>query len=100
MRKYPSVAICNLGQVYTRAGAKKVLNSCKEIKRPLDVELKHYWEHDLRIFAVYPMVVAHAATAQDTTIGSRKRNGTLMACSKKQAYHFKFAIYKWWNYYK
>jgi len=99
MRKYPSPAICNLGQVYTRIGAEKIINRFSEIRRPFDVDLKHYWEYDLNIFSLSPNVIEQSEISNETTIGKRGRKKTLVGAINKQAYHFEFALHKWWNYF-
>lgn len=99
LRKYPSVSICNLAQVYTRKGAEKMIKALSQIKRPIDVELKHYWEYGLEIYSLYPNLVKQSPLSVDSTIINKKKDRSLLQSIKKQAYNLNYCIKKWWHYY-
>jgi glycosyl transferase family 25 len=50
-----------VGQIVTRAAAGKLLANTLPIRRPLDVQLQHWWEMDLNILSVDPRLVTEAS---------------------------------------
>ena len=50
----------------------------RPIRRPVDVQLKHWWEGDLDILTVSPSPVAeHDEHGASSTIGNRRSQGLL-----------------------
>ena len=96
-----STAICNTSQFFTRAGAEKFLAHKRFFRRPVDVDLKHYWERDLKILSIDPPVVAeHVMTQPISTIGHTKPKATLRTRAKKLRYTVRFQAAKLFNYCK
>jgi glycosyl transferase family 25 len=54
LRKIP---IATPAQLVSHAGAKKLISSCSKFGRPVDVDIQHWWEADLKIFTTIPSVV-------------------------------------------
>lgn len=64
-QRVPSFAA---GYVISRAGAEKILASRVPFGRPVDVDFRFWFENDLRIFGVFPSVVALDDTSADSSI--------------------------------
>jgi len=94
-----STAICNTAQIFSRSGAEKFLAKKKHFIRPVDVELKHYWEQNLRIKSLSPPIVTeHKETQPLSTIGHTRSEKSLRAFVWRMKYFFhygglKFAYY-------
>jgi glycosyl transferase, family 25 len=58
--------------VVSREGARKLLASRMPFGRPIDVDLRWWWENDLTVFGVQPYPVRLAPTSEDSSIGARK----------------------------
>lgn len=62
--------------LWSRRGAEKFLAASRMLRRPVDVQLKHWWEGDLDILAVRPPpVVQDMDHAAASTIGARRARG-------------------------
>jgi glycosyl transferase family 25 len=58
--------------LWSSAGARKMLTHSRLIRRPIDVEIKHWWEMNLRIATLSPELVSLDPTfCQASTIGTR-----------------------------
>ena len=68
---YSRVPSMTAGYVVSRAGARKLLDSRVPFGRPIDIDLRFWWENDLRILGVQPPVVRLDVTSQDSTIAGR-----------------------------
>ena len=69
--QYRRVPSFTAGYVVSRAGARKLLDSRVPFGRPIDIDLRFWWENDLRILGVQPPVVRLDVTSQDSTIAGR-----------------------------
>lgn len=57
---YKKVPINTLAQAVSNSGAKKLLANSKKVFRPIDVDMKHYWEKDIQIMGIDPpLIKAH-----------------------------------------
>lgn len=66
-RRPPS---CTAALLWTQAGARKFLAVARPLRRPVDVQLKHWWEGDLSILVVSPPAVTlDPAHFRASTIG-------------------------------
>lgn len=64
--------------LWTHQGARKFLDVAHPIRRPVDVQFKHWWEGDLHIAYAKPQLVAeHRISSSLSTIGRRKVRGML-----------------------
>jgi glycosyl transferase, family 25 len=71
------------GYVITRRGAEKLLRRHPPFGRPVDVDMRHWWECGLVVLGVQPYPLCEAESAQRTTIPNRYgRVGPLMRASK------------------
>ena len=94
-----STAICNTGQIFTRRGAEKFLAKKDHLYRPVDVELKHYWEQSLRIKSLCPPIVTeHKQTQPESTIGHDKPKKTLPSLLWRMRYTVHYGTLKLLNY--
>jgi glycosyl transferase, family 25 len=59
------------GYVITRRGADKLLRRHPPFGRPVDVDLRHWWECDLVVLGVQPYPIREAESARRTTIPNR-----------------------------
>ena len=94
-----STAICNTGQVFSRSGAEKFLAKKNHFHRPVDVELKHYWEQNLRIKSLCPPIITeHKETQPVSTIGHEKSEKSLPAFAWRMKYFVHYGVLKFVNY--
>lgn len=79
-RRVPSMTA---GYVVSRSGARKLLESRIPFGRPIDVDLRFWWENDLTILGVQPPVVRLDSTSEISTIeGPRPPSGLPMRLRK------------------
>lgn len=67
-RRIPSLTA---GYVITRTGAQKLLSSRLPFGRPIDVDLRFWWENGLRIKGVLPALLTLHETSESSSIGQR-----------------------------
>lgn len=86
-----STAICNTAQIFTRNAAHKFLSKDHKFTRPMDVELKYYWEYKLKICSLCPPIITeHKETQPCSTIGHLKAQRCIS--SKLQRLHYTFSF--------
>ena len=71
------------GYVLSHSGAQKLIAHRVPFGRPVDVDLRHWWECDLDVLGVQPYPVRGAATSRRTTISGRRDKATLRSRLKK-----------------
>jgi len=54
---YKKIPINTLAQAVSLEGAKKLLANSKTIFRPVDVDMKHYWEKEINILGIDPPLI-------------------------------------------
>ena len=83
----PTMPIATTGYIVKVSSLPRLLESTKQFSRPIDVELKSYWELNLRIYSIYPPPVK-ISDDNDSTIGVRQ--GDLSAAQRlgKMKYNF------------
>ncbi|ACM31690.1 glycosyltransferase family 25 protein [[Acidovorax] ebreus] len=64
-RRVPSFAA---GYVISRSGARKMLESRQPFGRPVDVDMRFWFENGMRVFGVHPSVVALDDTSKVSSI--------------------------------
>ncbi len=84
--EFNSVPATTLAQVWTRAAAQQFIAGYAGCKRPIDVDLRFTWEHQLKIRVVFPPLVA-ALDIGSTIGGARNRSKHHL---KKLRYNFNF----------
>jgi len=54
---YNKVPSRTCAQVISLSGAKKLLANSTKIKRPIDIEIQHWWASNLKVFGLQPYIV-------------------------------------------
>lgn len=83
---YKRVPSLTAGYVVSRAGAAKLLASRIPFGRPIDVDLRHWWEHrggPLRIQGVVPAAIVLDETSFESSIGAKVAERSLAAKFRK-----------------
>jgi glycosyl transferase family 25 len=70
--RYRRVPSLTSAYIVSRAGATKLLARRKPFFRPIDTDLRHWWECDLRVYGTQPYPVAHGPDAAHSSIGRRE----------------------------
>lgn len=70
--RYRRVPSLTSAYVVSRAGATKLLAHRRPFFRPIDTDLRHWWECDLRLYGTQPYPVAHGPDAAQSSIGKRE----------------------------
>lgn len=68
-QRVPSFAA---GYVISRSGARKMLEARVPFDRPVDVDIRFWFENDLRVYGVYPSVIALDDTSEVSSIWAQK----------------------------
>lgn len=68
-RRVPSFAA---GYVISRAGAQKMLDTRVPFGRPVDVDMRFWFENGLRVFGVHPSVIALDDTSEVSSIWQQR----------------------------
>lgn len=74
--QYRRIPSYTAGYIVHREGAKKLLRSRVPFGRPVDVDLRFWWENDMHIFGVWPSIVQLDTTGSTTTISGRHQMAT------------------------
>lgn len=69
---YPRVPSLTAAYVLSRSGAQKLLQCRTPFGRPVDVDLRHWWECGMRIYGLRPYPVRSAPAARTTSIVERR----------------------------
>ena len=86
-----------VAQLWTIEGARKFLAIARPLRRPVDVQLKHWWEGDLNILTTVPALVTQDdEQAGASTIGARRPIG-LMGRIRQYIYRYKYAFVSQWQ---
>jgi glycosyl transferase family 25 len=76
--RHRSISAQTVAQLWSLEGAMAFLSIARPLRRPVDVQLKHWWEGPLNIFQVSPPIVLDGdAKGTTSTIGARKPKGIL-----------------------
>lgn len=67
-RRLPSLTSA---YVLSREGAARLLAARRPFFRPVDTDLRHWWECGLAVAGAYPYPVQHAQASQNSSIGQR-----------------------------
>ena len=86
-----------VAQLWTLEGAKKFLGITRPLKRPVDVQLKHWWEGDLNILTTVPALVTQDDRQSIvSTIGARRPVG-FAGRIRQYIYRCNYAIVCQWQ---
>lgn len=82
--QYRRVPSFTAGYVVSRQGAQKLLNSRVPFGRPIDIDLRFWWENDLQILGVLPAPVLLDDTSQESSITGRRSSSWAVRWRKLQ----------------
>lgn len=80
---YKKVPSCTTGYIISRTGAEKLIRSRIPFGRPVDIDLRFWWENDLKIFGVHPAAIILADSSADSSIWTVKNKNTWIERIKK-----------------
>lgn len=92
--EYTRIPSSTAGYIVSRRGAQKLIASRRPFGRPIDVDLRFWWENDLTVLGVIPSVVKLADTSQSSSIGIKSSRASWRGVWRKFA--FKWAM-TWGN---
>lgn len=81
--QYQRVPSFTAAYVVSRRGAQKLLKSRLPFGRPIDIDLRFWWENDLQILGVFPPVVQLHESSAESSIGGREAGTTLATRLRK-----------------
>lgn len=93
---YKRVPSLTAGYVISRAGAAKLLASRIPFGRPIDVDLRHWWETELGIQGLSPAVIALDETSEQSSIGA-KAPDTLAMSWRKFRRKASYTLLNYWH---
>jgi len=92
-----SPPICSTCTLWTERGAQKLLRASTQLRRPIDVDIKHWWELDLDVAWVSPPVVVDSQEhMRSSTIGDRRVTGAGGRVAQLR-YRWTYAIERHWR---
>jgi glycosyl transferase family 25 len=91
-RRIPSLTA---GYVISRSGAQKLLSSRRPFGRPIDVDLRYWWENQMHILGVTPAMLILDETSFVSSIGNKVHQRRLFQKWKKFQLKFKMNILNW-----
>jgi len=95
--RYRRPPIRTTAMLWTLAGARRFVAVARPLRRPVDVQLKHWWEGGLSIASVNPPPIQlHAEQAGVSTIGER-RTRSRSERLRQSAYHLRYALRSNWE---
>ncbi len=78
--------------VITASGAQKLLAKRQPFGRPIDVDMRHWWECDLEVLGVWPYPVRGAPCSQVSTIEDRRARAGALARIRKLALQARYSF--------
>jgi glycosyl transferase family 25 len=94
---YKRIPSLTAGYVLSRRGAAKLLASRKPFGRPIDVDLRHFWENGLQIKGVMPAVILLDETSFDSSIGTKTAEVGLADAWRKFRHKASYSALNWWH---
>lgn len=93
---YARIPSLTAGYVISRDGAQKLVKTRLPFGRPIDVDLRHFWENDLRIQGVEPAAIELDETSFESSIGDKPKGG-LAARWRKFRHKAVYTILNRWH---
>ncbi|MEO6408296.1 MAG: glycosyltransferase family 25 protein [Burkholderiaceae bacterium] len=90
--RYRRVPSLTAGYVVSRRGAHKLLASRKPFARPIDVDLRQWWENGLVLRGVVPAAIALAPIEATSSIGARAGAAGLGQRWRKFVYKLRYSL--------
>lgn len=81
--KYKKIPSMTAGYIINKTGAAKLCKTRIPFGRPIDLDLRHWWENDLRIYGIYPSLISLGDTSFNSSIGLINSNTKGFARFKK-----------------
>lgn len=98
LQRYRRVPSLTAGYVISRRGAEKLLATRQPFGRPIDVDLRHWWESDsLRILGVHPSVLSLDETSLASSIGSKVPEASFGVRWRKFRHKFNYTLANAWH---
>lgn len=94
--RYRRVPSLTSAYVVSRLGARKLLAHRQPFYRPVDTDLRYWWESDLRMYGAYPYPVAHGQGAAQSSIGQRELAGGAARRWRKLRSQLHYSLSAWW----
>jgi glycosyl transferase family 25 len=93
--RYRRVPSLTGAYVISARGAHKMLRRRPPFGRPVDVDIRHWWEYDLSVLGVHPYPVCGAASSRASTIEDRHDDANLAGRFKKLALQARYSVANW-----
>ena len=81
--RYKKIPSCTTGYVLSRSGAKKLISSRIPFGRPIDIDLRFFWENDLKILGVHPAAISLADSSTQSSIWTTREKNSFRERMKK-----------------
>lgn len=97
--RYRRVPSLTAGYALSRRGAEKLLDTRIPFGRPIDVDLRHWWEsRDLDVRGVEPpVIVLDEETSQDSSIGVKVAEDGLRSKWRKFRHKLQYSLHNAWH---
>jgi glycosyl transferase, family 25 len=96
--RYRRVPSLTAGYVINRQGATKLLASRLPFGRPIDVDLRHWWEcRSLQVLGVEPSVVSLDETSLNSSIGDRTLEASMLHKWRKFHHKLRYTLGNAWH---
>ena len=98
LQHYRRVPSLTAGYAINRRGAAKLLASRLPFGRPIDVDLRHWWESDqLHVLGLEPAVIELDETSFDSSIGAKIAESGLQAKWRKFRHRLHYTLGNAWH---
>ncbi len=97
---YARVPSLTAGYAISRSGAQKLLSSRRPFGRPIDVDLRYWWENKMQILGVSPALLILDETSFVSSIGNKLQQRSLFQKWKKFRLKFEMNISNIFNNFK
>ena len=94
---YLRVPSLTAGYVISRSGAKKLLDSRLPFGRPVDVDLRYWWESGLKVQGVMPAAITLDDTSLQSSIGAKAAASGLVASWRKFRIKAAYSLLNRWH---
>ena len=94
---YQRVPSLTAGYVISRQGAQKLCQSRLPFGRPIDVDLRYWWENDLAVLGVSPAALVLDETSFTSSIGSKANTVRLGQRWRKFKRQFAYSALNAWH---
>lgn len=94
---YLRVPSLTAGYVISRSGAKKLLDSRLPFGRPVDVDLRYWWESGLKVQGVMPAAITLDDTSLQSSIGVKAAASGLTASWRKFRIKAAYSLLNRWH---